>query len=147
MKKIKVFVSQPMNGLTREEIQKVRPTALERVSKYLIEEKCLTDFTLVPINDIISGVSFEEECRLDELGLDPNNPPRTWWLGKDIQEMGAADMFVFCPRYYEAEECMIERQVCRYYFGDVPTVLLTDVDIICQGYLSTLIAKLKETDD
>jgi len=125
MKKIKVFVSQPMHGLTREEIQKERTAALERVSKYLIEEKCLTDFTLVPINDIISGVSFEEECRLDELGLDPNNPPCTWWLGKAIQEMGAADLFVFCPGWFSAKACLVEQKVYDLYFKDVPMVGVT----------------------
>lgn len=144
MKTIKVFVSQPMHGLTSEEVQEKRNEVLERVAKCL-EEKGLTDFTLDPINAIIRGVSIEDECRMKVLGLDPENPPRTWWLGQAIQEMAAADLFIFCPGWFSARGCNVERKVCDMYFKGVPLVGLTSRRILREEDLDKLVAKSKES--
>lgn len=144
MKEIKVFVSQPMHGLSLAEVQEKRTEVLERVGKCL-EEKGLTDFSLSPINAIIRGVSIEDECRMELLGLDPENTPRTWWLGQAIQEMAAADLFVFGPGWFSAKGCNVERKVCDLYFKSVPTVVITSRRILNEEELDRLIAKLKES--
>ena len=144
MKEIKVFVSQPMHGLSLVEVQEERTKVLERVGKVL-EEKGLTDFSLDPINAIIRGVSIEDECRMDVLGLDPENPPRTWWLGQAIQEMAAADLFVFCPQWFSARGCNVERKTYDLYFKDIPAVGLTCKRILREEDLDKLIAKLKDS--
>ena len=144
MKTIKVFVSQPMHGLSLVEVQEKRTEVLERVGKRL-EEKGLTDFSLDPINAIIRGVTIEDECRMDVLGLDPENPPRTWWLGQAIQEMAAADLFVFCPQWFSARGCNVERKTYDLYFKDIPAVGLTCKRILREEDLDKLIANLKES--
>lgn len=144
MKEIKVFVSQPMHGLSLVEVQEKRTEVLERVAKCL-EEKGLTDFTLDPINAIIRGVSIEDECRMDVLGLDPENMPRTWWLGQAIQEMAAADLFVFGPGWFSARGCNVERKVYDLYFKGVPAVGVTSRRILNDEELDKLVAKLKES--
>ncbi len=144
MKEIKVFVSQPMQGLSLAEVQEKRTEVLERVGKAL-EEKGLTDFSLNPINAIIRGVSIEDECRMEVLGLDPENTPRTWWLGQAIQEMAAADLFVFCPQWFSAKGCNVERKVCDMYFKNIPTVGVTSRRILGEEELDKLVAKFKES--
>jgi hypothetical protein len=144
MKEIKVFISQPMQGLSLAEVQEKRTEVLERVGKCL-EEKGLTDFSLDPINAIIRGVSIEDECYMDVLGLDPENPPRTWWLGQAIQEMAAADLFVFGPGWGSAKGCLVEQKVYDLYFKDVPRVGVTCRRILNEEELDKLVAKLKES--
>lgn len=144
MKIIKVFVSQPMHGRSLVEVQEERTEVLERVGKVL-EEKGLTDFSLDPINAIIRGVSIEDECRLDVLGLDPENPPRTWWLGQAIQEMAAADLFVWCPEWFSAKGCNVERKVYNLYFKNIPTVGVTCRRILGEEELDKLVARMKES--
>lgn len=144
MKEIKVFISQPMHGRSLVEVQEKRTEILERVGKRL-KEKGLTDFSLDPINAIIRNVSIEDACRLDVLGLDPENTPRTWWLGQAIQEMAAADLFVFGPAWFSARGCNVERKVCDLYFKSVPTVVITSRRILNEEELDKLVAKLKES--
>lgn len=144
MKEIKVFVSQPMHGLSLAEVQEKRTEVLERVGKCL-EEKGLTDFSLDPINAIIRGVSIEDECYMEVLGLDPENPPRTWWLGQAIQEMAAADLFIFGPGWFSARGCNVERKVYDLYFKGVPAVGVTSRRVLNDEELDKIIAKFKES--
>ncbi len=144
MKEIKVFVSQPMHGLTEMEILEKRIEALERVVKCL-EEKGLTDFSLMPINYVGRQITVEDECRMKVLGLDPENPPRTWWLGQAIQEMAAADLFVFGPGWFSARGCNVERKIYDLYFKDVPAVGVTCKRVLNDEDLDKLVAKFKES--
>ncbi len=144
MKEIKVFVSQPMHGLSFVEISEKRSEVLKRVTKCL-EEKGLTDFSLMPINYVGRQITIEDECRMKTLGLDPENPPRTWWLGQAIQEMAAADLFVFGPGWFSARGCNVERKTYELYFKDVPAVGVTCKRILREEELDRLITKLKES--
>lgn len=144
MKEIKVFISQPMHGLSVIEIAEKRSEVLKRVGKCL-EEKGLTDFSLMPVNYIGRQITVEDECRMKVLGLDPENPPRTWWLGQAIQEMAAADLFVFCPQWFSAKGCNVERKAYDLYFKDVPAVSLTCKRILGEEELDKLIAGMRES--
>lgn len=144
MKEIKVFVSQPMHGLTSEEVLEKRTKVLERVAKCL-EEKGLTDFTLAPINGICRQITVEDECRMKVLGLDPENPPRTWWLGQAIQEMAAADLFIFGPGWFSARGCNVERKTYDLYFKGIPAVGVTSRRVLNDEELDKIIAKFKES--
>jgi hypothetical protein len=119
MTRLKVFVSQPMNGKSHDDI-------LAERTRYV---KMLADMLGIPrdridvVNPIARGIANDDK-RFSKLGYDLANPPRVWWLGQAIQEMAAADIFVFGEGYMEAKGCVIERHVQSIYFEDAPVLNL-----------------------
>jgi hypothetical protein len=59
--------------------------------------------------------------------------------------MGAADLFVFCPGWFSAKGCNVERKVCDLYFKGVPTVALTCKRVLGEEELDKLVARMMES--
>lgn len=101
----KIFISQPMCGLSEEEILKTRQTALAEARKIL--------------NEDVSGVDsyFKESAPQDVLaGL--------YYLGKSLEKLAEADMAYFCRGWEQARGCRIEQAAAIAYgvprlYGDV----------------------------
>lgn len=90
---LKVFLSQPMNGLTDEEILKKR-----EYYKNIIKEK---------INDDI--------CLIDSIlkNVDKNHP--VYYLGESIKLLSDADIVCFAKGWENTRGCLIERLVAEKY--------------------------------
>lgn len=100
---MKIFISQPMNGLTDEEIAKVREQAIEEIKiKYQFFERNKE-------LEIVSTI-FKREGEIL-----PKNANRLWWLGRAIQILDECDIIYMCKGWENARGCKIERQVAIEY--------------------------------
>lgn len=89
---MKIFISQPMRGLTEEEIKFNR-------------EKCIC-YLMYSIPSQFSVIdSFIREREKGAI----------WCLGESIKLMQNADLVVFLSGWKEARGCRIEHEVCKSY--------------------------------
>lgn len=86
---MKVFISQPMNGKTEEEIKRER--------KKIEDSLCLVDAEV--LNTI-----FE---------LEIDNP--IIYLAKSIEQLAIADIVVFANGWKKARGCRIEHDIAKSY--------------------------------
>ena len=93
----KLFISQPMRGLTNEEILKTREEIRIRAEKIIGETIELIE-------------SFNE----DYPGENTESIP-VWYLGKSIQYLSQADIVYFGGDWKNARGCKIEYQIAIAY--------------------------------
>ena len=93
----KLFISQPMRGLTDEEILKARDEIKNRVEKIIGE----------PI-ELIN--SFFEDYPGEIIKSIP-----VWYLGKSIQLLSQADFVYFAGDWRNARGCKIECEIANAY--------------------------------
>ena len=91
--KIKIFISQPMNGKTNEEIEDKRNYIIDR----LRENECV---------EIIDSF-FKDK---------PYEASPLWYLGESIKLMSEADVVLFCDGWQIARGCQIEHD-CALEYG------------------------------
>ena len=89
----KIFISQPMNGKTTEEIENERNYIIDR----LRENECV---------EIID--SFFKDA--------PHDTKPLWYLGESIKLMSEADIVFFCNGWQTARGCQIEHD-CALEYG------------------------------
>lgn len=90
----RLFISQPMNGKTDEEILKEREVAIVKA-----KEMCGEDVEVID--------SFFQSAPADARPL--------WFLGKSIELLSAADIAYFAPGWKEARGCKIEHTCASEY--------------------------------
>ena len=95
LKKAKVFISQPMNGLDEKEVLETRSTIFENFKKHFG----------YPIELIDSYVK-------ENIPLDAG---RIWMLGDSIKLMDQADIIIFAPGWRNARGCEVEHLVADKY--------------------------------
>ena len=96
---MKLFISQPMRGKTKEEILAVRLKAIESAERNLGEKVEVID-------------SYFEDA--------PNDGNVTLWhLGKSIMLLASADVAYFAKGWQEARGCRIENTCAIEYGIDV----------------------------
>ena len=93
----KLFISQPMRGLTDEEILKAREEIKTRAEQAIGEQVELID-------------SFVEDYPREI-----NKSIPVWYLGKSIQFLSQADIAYFGGDWRNARGCKIEHEVARTY--------------------------------
>lgn len=93
----KVFLSIPMNGRTKENIEKSIEKMKAVITAYLGEE-----------------VEFIDTIVLDMPPYDAYKEA-VWYLGKSIELMSQADIFVYLNNTYEYGGCAIECDVAQHY--------------------------------
>lgn len=99
---MKVFISQPMNGNTNNEIKAVRAEITEKLRKrYGTQE---------PV-EVIN--SFFEDA--------PHDAKPLWFLGKSLEMLSTADVAYFAKGWDEARGCTIEYD-CAIKYG-IPVVV------------------------
>ena len=89
----KIFISQPMNGKTTEEIEDKRHHIIDK----LRENECV---------EIID--SFFKDA--------PHDTKPLWYLGESIKLMSEADIVFFCNGWQTARGCQIEHD-CALEYG------------------------------
>jgi hypothetical protein len=96
---IKLFVSQPMNGKTNDEILAEREQAKKLVEYILGEEVELIDSF------------FKDEPNVNKKPL--------WCLGKSLELLAEADVVHFVEGWENYRGCKIERQCAEQYGVDI----------------------------
>lgn len=91
----KLFISQPMNGKTDEEILKVREKAIKSAEEKLGEKVEVID-------------SFFQNA--------PHDAKPLWFLGKSLELLSNADVVYFAKGWEEARGCKIEN-MCAIEYG------------------------------
>lgn len=91
----KLFISQPMNGKSDEEIKKERQDALLEAVAVCGEEIELID-------------SFFESA--------PHDAKPLWFLGKSLELLSTADIVYFASGWESARGCNIEHE-CAVVYG------------------------------
>lgn len=87
-----VFISQPMNGLTNNEIKQKRQKIIENIARS-------THNTFNVID------SFMENAPHDAV----------WLLGESIKFLSKADIAYFATGWDKARGCLIEHAICSLY--------------------------------
>lgn len=95
---MKVFISQPMKGLTDEQILTVRKKAIRHLKK--------------TIGSVWSGEieiidSFFQDAPVEAKPL--------WYLGKSLELLSTADLCLFVGDWQNARGCRIEHMCCGEY--------------------------------
>lgn len=91
----KLFISQPMNGKTEEEILAVRSNAIRSAKEAIGEEVEVID-------------SFFKDAPVEAKPL--------WFLGKSLELLSTADIAYFAPGWANARGCKIEHE-CAIVYG------------------------------
>lgn len=92
---MKAFISQPMKGLSNDEIKAEREKAIA-----LLKNKYGEDIEIID--------SFFENA--------PHDAKPLWFLGKSIQLLSTADVAYFCKGWASARGCIIEHN-CAIEYG------------------------------
>ena len=85
---MKVMISQPMNGLTDEEIKAVR-------------------------EEVIKVINPEWKVLNTLFDIEFDNP--IYYLAKSIEKLAEADAVVFVPGWEKARGCKIEYEIAKAY--------------------------------
>lgn len=93
---LKLFVSQPMNGKSIEEIENTRAEALKKFQTDFPDNEC-------DIIDSIQDTTKEE-----------HNP--LYWLSMSLKMLSEADMILMLPGWTRSRGCLIE-YICASQYG------------------------------
>ena len=94
----KIFISQPMNGKTTEEIENERNYIIDRLTSRFDRK-----------NEQIEIIdSFFKNT--------PHDTKPLWYLGESIKLMSEADVVFFCNGWHTARGCQIEHD-CALEYG------------------------------
>ena len=96
---MKIFISQPMNGRSNEDIKNERQLIHNWLNCYICD-RCNTE--QIEIID-----SFFEDA--------PHDAKPLWYLGESLKLMSEADLVVFAPGYDKSRGCIIEYDCARQY--------------------------------
>lgn len=99
--KKKAMISQPMNGLTDEEIEKNRNKAIKHLERlgYKVVNTLFTD-------------EWYSDSAMKERGVE--NIPISY-LAKSLESMSFCDVVYFCDGWEDAMGCRIEHEVAENY--------------------------------
>ena len=98
---MKIFISQPMNDKTDDEILSIRKYAIDKCY-----EKYGNDVTF--LNSFFQGIS--------------NDHPLLWWLAKSLELLSDADLAVFIGDWEQYRGCKIEHICAKEY--NIPIIYL-----------------------
>lgn len=91
---MKVFISQPMNGVEDSEVLRIRG----EVTKYLQEK--YGDI------EVLQTFIYDDP---------PQDAGRLWYLAKSIQMLGQADRIYFVDGWQNAKGCIVESLIASLY--------------------------------
>ena len=91
----KIFISQPMNGLSDDEIKEKRRAVIDKLPAFTRGE----EFEVID--------SFFEKA--------PHDAKPLWFLGKSLELLADADYAIFMAGWQTSRGCRIENMCCQEY--------------------------------
>lgn len=120
MKVIKVFISQPTNGRSFEEVMDERKRMIDEFKELATGAKLIDeDTTIVDVN--MSFADSEE------------GKGRIWYLGRSLQTMEEADFVIFHKDALKAAGCSVENAAAIRYFANCVGTTMASPTIWCDG--------------
>lgn len=107
-----LFISQPMSGLTEEEILKNRQDAIK-----FIQDK-------FPYYNIVAIDSFKPAPDQGEQNF--NQKTAVAMLGEALTKLALADIVYFIPGWKKSKGCQIENEVARRWLEDTGVIIIED---------------------
>lgn len=103
-KKPKVFISQSMKGLSKDEIIENRQKAIEVIKNNLGEVEIIDSF-------------FKDDRweKINEKAPDKEQNRRVYFLGESLKLLAQADCVVFLDGYQQMSGCLSEEFVAKQY--------------------------------
>ena len=101
----KLFISQPMNGLSNEDIEKERARILEVVKT--------TEGANIELID-----SFFKDA--------PHNVKPLWFLGKSFELLSTADIVYFGGHWKDSRGCKLEYEAVKQYLLPEVVVIIEE---------------------
>lgn len=108
----RVFISQPMNGLSDEEIEKARAETVRQIKEYFKDEE-------VEIAD-----SFFKGA--------PHDAKPLWFLGKSFEVLSTCDVAVFAGDWSDKRGCKMEFSAACAYMIDTYQSLNGKIVQVCK---------------
>lgn len=97
----KIFISQPMKDLSKEEIMKTREEFINTIKeKYPNED-------IEILNSLFGDLTIDEQEKVKTIGA--------YYLGKSIQLLGTADCIAFVSGWESTRGCVLEHLVAEQY--------------------------------
>ena len=112
---IKLFVSQPMHGLSDEEIVLERNRIVEKFVDAMKVQYPIVDAKVTVVNDLFRPYA-------------PTNASRLWYLTEAIRDLEIADVIIFAKGWKTANGCKVERCVVEQYQS-----MFDDRLVLCEG--------------
>lgn len=112
---MKVFISQPMSGLTDSQILEER----EHIKEVFIEKYKDEYDNIEFISSFFTQEDpiFEEVNQLD--GIEDESSKSLWLLGRALQILATADIIVFGHNWQDTRGCKIEFMAAKMYDKDM----------------------------
>ena len=107
----RVFISQPMGGLSELGIEQLRSRILDWAPRVIGMDECLVE---IP--------------KMAKWQADSSHP--VYCLGHSIQDMSRANVVIFAPGWDKARGCLVENAVCKAY--KIPHI---ELEVDENGYL------------
>ena len=101
---IKLFISQPMNGLSDEEIISERNRIVDKFVEAMRMQYPIINADVTVVN----AIYVYKPCP-------PKNTARIWYLTESIRTMDDADVIIFGKGWDKASGCRVERAVVENY--------------------------------
>ena len=101
----KLFISQPMNGLSDTEIKETREKILAKAKETVKDDVELID-------------SFFENA--------PHDAKPLWFLGKSFELLSTADIVYFGEGWDKARGCIMEHEAAKKYLQDNGVIIIED---------------------
>ena len=92
-----VFISQPMVGLTNDELKKYRLKVLD-----MIQRRYPTEKIRFITNPLIANLPHDDNSIV-------------WYLGKSLECIASANLVFFSKDWESDYICSLEHAICRYY--------------------------------
>jgi hypothetical protein len=105
----KLFISQPMNGITNESILETRRKAAEYIS------------SMYPDNEIVLIDSYYPQENPNYNAVSAVN-----LLGQALSKMASADLIYFVPGWKDSKGCQVENEVARRWLEPNGVELIED---------------------
>lgn len=100
---MRVFISQPMNGLTDEEIIANRNVAIEEIKE------------LYQFYDRNNELEIVSTTYIRDGEILPEDASRIWYLGRAIQMLDSVDVLYMCNGWEDSHGCKVEKCVAHEY--------------------------------
>lgn len=132
-----IFISQPMNGLSDEELFIQRRAAESRIYKYV---------HILPDNWPNKVATDRDICFLHNI-WEETYSHRLQYLGRSISLMSAANLIVFATGWEKARGCCVEQLTAKLY--EIPMLMEHGdrIELWAPGLDKTIVIKKEASDE